>query len=391
MKIGYKFRFYPTEAQKASLAKVFGCARFVYNWGLRLRTDSYKSGDPVGYARSSSLLTKLKQQEKYAWLNEVSCVPTQQALRHLQTAYKNFFEKRTRYPKFKSKRDKQAAEYTRSAFKWDSGNKNLVLAKIGRLQVRWSRRFESSPSTVTITKDRAGRYFATLTLDEHRPDLPKTGEAVGIDLGISRLATLSNGERIGNPKHLRKQEEKLARAKRIFSRRQKGSNRRERQRLKVARITAKIADSRKDYLDKVTTILVRRFDVLCIEDLDVRGLLRQKKLSKYLSDVALGMMLRLLEYKASMYGKTAVKVDRYFPSSRTCNCCGFILEYLPLCLREWDCPKCKTHHDRDENAAKNILAVGHTVTARGEDVRPSSAKAKPGRPRGSVNHFVVRV
>jgi len=386
VKTRFKFRFYPVPRQAKELARVFGCVRFAYNWGLRLRSDAYRNGKKkIDYHKSSALWTNLKREPKFSWLNEVSCVPTQQALRHLQVAFVNFFEKRSRYPSFKSKHGPQSAEYTTSAFKWDPAKRNLVLSGLGRLRIRWSREFESSPSTVTITKDCAGRYFATLCLDEAVKKLPKSADAVGIDFGVSRLATLSSGERIANPKHFRCRERKLARAQRILARRKKGSGRWRRQKLKVARIHVRIADSRKDYLDKVTTGLVRRFGTICVEDLNLRGMVQNRCLAKSISDTGIGMAVRMLEYKAGRYGRKFVKIDRFWPSSKTCHVCGHRLESLDLSVREWDCPECKAHHDRDENAAKNILAVGHTVTARGGSVRPVRATARAGKTRRSVN------
>jgi putative transposase len=259
------------------------------------------------------------------------------------------------------------------------------LAKIGRLHIHWSRSFESVPSTVTITKDCAGRYFAILCLDEFVKKLPKTGLSVGIDFGLSRLATLSDGQKVPNPHHLRTAERKLAFAQRILSRRKKGSGRWRKQCLKVAKIHARIADSRKDHLDKFTTDLVRRFDEICIEDLNLRGMVRNRCLAKSVSDTSIGMAVQMLEYKADRYGKSVVKIDRFYPSSKTCNVCGHVLESLGLDERTWNCPECKAQHDRDENAAKNILAVGHTVTARGGIVRPRKASAYRGKSRRSAN------
>ena len=361
-KLRYRFRCYPTPAQEQTLARTFGVCRFVYNWALRLRTDSYRNGITVNYNASSAALTTLKKQPEYAWLNDISCVPTQQALRHLQDAFRRFFDHQSEYPSFKKKRGTQSAEYTRSAFQWDAGNRTLTLAKVGRLKVRWSRTFTSEPTTVTITKDRAGRYFVTLVLDEPIQSLPKTGVSVGIDLGVNRLATLSNGERIANPKHTAKYARKLARAQRVMARRKVGSHRREQARLNVAKIQARIADTRQDHLHQVTTDLVRRFDVICMEDLNVCGMVRNRHLAKAISDASFGAFDRMLDYKCAWYGKELVKVNRFFPSSKTCSACGHIVdaERLPLDVREWTCPECGAAHDRDLNVAKNILAVGHT-------------------------------
>ena len=387
MKTKYKFRVYPTNQQSQQLACTFGSCRYVYNWALKFRTDNFKGGKTINYNASSSALTVLKSQPDHAWLNEVSCVPTQQVLRHLQTAYKNFFEKRTGYPTFKKKTGKQSAEYTRSAFKWDSVNKRLFVAKLGKLNIRLSRSFASTPSTVTITKDRAGRYFATMTLAEPISKLPKTGKSIGIDVGISRLATLSNGERLSNPKHFQKFEKKLTRAQQVMSRRVKGSTRRKRAQLRVAKIHARIADTRRDYLNKITTNLVRRFDTICIEDLNLRGMIKNHCLARSLSDASLSMFRSMLEYKCAWYGKELKLVDRFFPSSKRCYTCGHIVQSLPLSVREWVCPSCQTRHDRDENAAKNILAAGHAVTARGGSIRPVRTSVQKGMIRGTVNQL----
>lgn len=381
----FRFRCYPTSRQESELARTFGACRYVYNWALRLRTDSYRAGKTISYAASSAELTRLKRQADHSWLNEVSSVPLQQSLRHLQTAYRNFFDKRAGYPVFKKKHGPQAAEYTRSAFRWDAANRNLSLAKIGRLRIRWSRDFKSAPTTVTITKDCAGRYFVVLVLDETVGKLPRTGQAVGLDLGICRMATLSNGERIANPKYLSRRAKQLARAQRVLVRRKVGSKRREKQRLRVARIQAKIADCRSDHLHKITTALVRRFDVIVMEDLNLRGMIRNHCLARSLSDVSFGTIRSMLAYKCEWYGKTLKYVDRFFPSSKRCHVCGHILESLPLSVREWTCPECRSQHDRDENAAKNVLAAGHAVTARGGRGRRSAATAVKRSAHRTVN------
>lgn len=390
VKLRYRFRYYPTEVQASMLTRVFGTTRFVYNWALRARTDAYAEGNSINYNTTSSMLTKLKRTEGYEWIREVSCVPPQQALRHLQTAFHNFFEKRARYPTFKKKRGKQSAEYTTSAFKWDATHLNLSISGLGRLKIVWSRQFTSVPTTATITKDTAGRYFVTLVLDETVEPMPKTGKSVGVDLGINRLATLSNGERIHNPRHTKRLEKRLARAQRTLSRRVKGSHRREFQRLKVARIQAKIADCRQDNLHKVTTDLVKRFDRIVIEDLDVRGMLHNYNLAKHLSDASFGAFRRTLEYKCAWYGKDLLFCDRFFPSSKRCSTCGHVVETLPLNIRVWTCPECGECHDRDENAAKNILGAGRVPTAHGETVRRSRSKDRKRLFRQSVNQPVER-
>lgn len=377
------FRFYPSDRQERQLAREFGCARHAYNFALRLRTDSFKDGKTINYNASSAKWTEHRKDPAFAWLRESSSVPQQQALRHLQTAYSNFFSKRSKFPRFKSKHGKQSAEYTISAFKWDAANRNLTISKVGRLRVKWSSEFTSKPTTVTITKDCCGRYFVSLCLDE--PDkiaLPKTGKQVGIDLGISRLATLSDGTRYANPRHTAKYAAKLALAQRALSSKKKGSGRWKRQKGKVAKIHAKIADSRKDVLDKLTTDLVRRFDVIAIEDLNVRGMVRNHCLAKHISCASFGQFRAMLEYKAAWYGKEIRVADRFFPSSKRCSCCGHIHASMTLDVREFTCENCGKHLDRDQNAAQNILKFAKATTpgqggsnGRGEHVRRKPASA----------------
>ena len=390
VKLRYRFRAYPTAEQEQHLAQVFGASRYVYNWGLRLRTDSYQAGNTINEAKTSIAMTQHKKEAGKEWMNDVSSVALQQSLRHLQTGFDNFFNKRTSYPSFKRKDGKQSATFSRAAFSWDAGNRNLTVAKVGRLDVRWSRTFTSEPTTVTIEKDKANRYFVCLVLDEAVDPLPKTGLRVGVDLGINRLATLSTGERIANPKNTGRYARKLARVNASLARKQKGSRRRLLAKLAVAKVQAKIGDSRKDYLHKVTTDLVRRFDFIAIEDLNVRGMVKNHNLAKYISDASFGAFGQMLDYKCNWYGKTLVRVDRFFPSSKRCSNCGHIVESLPLSIREWDCPECQSHHDRDQNAARNIEAAGHadSINAHGGHVRPAKAQAFKGKARRSANHPV---
>lgn len=395
MKLRQTFRFYPSERQQRQLAKEFGCVRHAYNFALRLRTDSFKDGNPVNYNASSAAWTKHRQADGFSFLRESSCIPQQQALRHLQTAFSNFFAKRSKYPRFRSKRGKQSAEYRVGGFKWDAVNRNLSISKVGRIHVVWSREFASQPKTVTIIKDCSGRYFVSLSLDEpEKIALPKTGKQVGIDLGISRLATLSDGTRIANPRHTAKHAVKLARLQRVLARRKKGSNRWRAQKLKVARHYAHIADSRKDTMDKLTTRLVREYDVLCVEDLNVRGMINLHTLAKAISCAGFGMFRTMLEYKADWYGKEIRVAERFFPSSKRCFDCGHIYEAMPLNVREFDCVKCGANQDRDENAAKNIsrfarviapTTAGQADDGRGERISRGGALASPCNVRRSVN------
>lgn len=370
------------------LEKVFGCCRFVYNKALKFRTDSWCNNKKhIGYHETSSHLTNWKKDPEMIWLNEVSCVPTQQSLRHLNSAFMRFFDKVSKYPKFKKKKNKQSAEYTRSAFKWKPINKQLVVAGLGRLNIVWCRNFKSNPSTITVIKEPSGKYFVTLVLDEIKDHLPKTGKSIGIDLGISRLATLSDGEFIPNPKFLREKQSKLTKEQRILSKKEKDSNRWNKQRIKIAKIHEKIYNSRNDYLHKITTNLVQRFDIIAIEDLNIRGMLANHKIARAIAEVGMYTFRSMLTYKCEWYGKELRLVDRFFPSSKRCNICGHIVSSLPLNIREWICPECQTIHDRDLNAATNILnAGGQPVQARGEKVRRVRPKGLTSISQRIVNH-----
>src|SRR6266446_9809256 len=272
-KRAYQYRIYPTDEQKRLLARTFGCARFVYNWALRLRTDAYyERQERIGYHQTSALLTDLKSQPEYAWLNEVSCVPTQQALRHLDKAFRNFFEGRTAYPTFKKRHDDQSAEYTTSAFKWDGIH--LRLAKMDApLDIVWSRPLPKGckPTTVTVTKDTAGRYFVSILVEEDIKPLPALSKQVGLDLGLKSMVITSSGESVGNPQFFRKDEKKLAKAQRRLAKKKKGSKNRNKARLKVAHIHAKIADRRRDYQHTLSTRLVHGTQVSCIDSLAVKN------------------------------------------------------------------------------------------------------------------------
>lgn len=366
MKLRWNFKCYPTKGQRQILAQTFGCTRFVYNRFLAERTKAFKDGKRMNYNQSSAALTELKKLPEYSWLNDVSSVPTQQSLRNLQTAFKNFFEKRTGYPTFKKKSGNQSAEYTRSAFRFEIGNQRLLIAKMGKLKVKFSRHVPVMPTTVTILQRPSGKYFVSFVVDINPAPTPKTGNNIGVDFGISRLATLSNGKRIANPKHLNKYHRKMARIQKDLARKKKGSNRYLRCKIKLARVHEKIANSRKDVLNKLAWNLVSRFDTICVEDLNIRGMIKNHNLARSLSDASIGAAIRAIETKAAMHGKNVVKIDRWFPSSKMCCVCGLIQESMPLSVRQWTC-KCGATHDRDECAAINILAVGQTV-GRGDNV-----------------------
>ena len=390
VKRAYRYRFYPTPAQAQELARTFGCARKVWNLALDARTTAwYQRQQRVGYVQTSALLTEWKRSEDLAFLNEVSSVPLQQALRHLQGAFAAFWDKRARYPKFKSrKKSRASAEYTRSAFRYRDGH--LWLAKMDApLDIRWSRPLPegAEPSTVTVSRDAAGRWFVSLLCECPISPLPPSGTTAGIDAGLTSLITLSTGEKITSPRHERRDRARLALAQRRLSRKTKGSENRAKARVKVARVHARITDRRRDYLHKLSTRLVRDNQTVVIEDLNVAGMLRNHSLARAISGAAWSDLRGMLEYKCDWYGRDLIVADRWFPSSKTCSDCGHQIGALPLSIREWVCPACGVRHDRDINAARNIRAAGLAVQACGDGVRPqrstpggqSSAKQEPQR------------
>ncbi len=362
---GFKYRFYPTVEQKIQLAQTFGCTRFVYNWALALRTDSYyQENKSLSYQDTSNALTKLKKEPDKSWLKDVSSVPLQQGLRHLNTAFKNFFAGRAKYPRFKKKNNRQSIAYAASAFKWQDGQ--LTLAKMSQpLKIKWSRYFSGEPISITISKDPSGRYFVSFLVGEELEQWEKKEEKIGIDLGIKDVIVTSKGFGSGNPKYLRKYEARLKTLQRRLARKQKGSNNRHKARLKVAKLHAKIADCRQDFLHKLSTKLVRENQSIFTETLAVKNMMANHKLAKAIVDCGWGEFLRQLQYKCQWHDRTLGAIDRFFPSSKRCFQCGHVLHKLPLEIREWQCPNCQNVNLRDYNAALNILAVGQTVLASG--------------------------
>src|SRR5260370_15259433 len=352
-KRAYKYRFYPTEEQKHILARTFGCCRYVYNWALRKRTDAYyQDQQRLYYKDLSAMLTKLKEQEETAWLSEVSAVALQQALRHLDKAFLNFFEGRGKYPKFKKKRHQQSASYVGTAIHWDG--EQLTLAKMATpLEIVWSRPLPkgSQPSTVTITKDSADRYFVSILVEENLAHLKPVEQTIGADLGLKDFVVLSTGEKVGNPKFFHKDEKKLAKTQRRLAKKKKDSKNCAKARQKVARIYVRIADRRRDFLHKLSTRLIRENQTICVESLAVKNMIKNHKLAKAISDVGWSEFVRQLEYKAEWYGRTLVKIDKWYPSSKRCFACGHMLDSLTLDIRHWTCPECCVAHDRAINAA----------------------------------------
>ncbi len=382
----YKYRFFPTVEQESLLRRTMGCVRLVYNKALATRTIAwYERQERIDYKQTSSFLTSWKKTEELDFLNEVSCVPLQQCLRHLQKAFANFWGKRAKYPRFKKKHNGGSAEFTKSAFKYRDGlpsnGGKLWLAKCKEpLNIVWSRLLPDgcTPSTVTVKLDKSGRWFVSLLVDDYTLEaLPPTPKQIGIDAGVTSLINTSDGEKIVNPKHFNRLYRKLKFAQKELSRKTKGSSNRNKARLKVAKIHAKIKDARTDFLHKLTTRLVRENSLIAIENLSVRNMMRNHKLARSIGDAAWSQMFRQLEYKCDWYGRKLVKIDRFFPSSKRCNHCGFVIEKLPLSVRSWDCPSCGTKGiDRDINAGKNVLAAGLAVLVCGATVRPDESKSR---------------
>jgi putative transposase len=355
-----------------------GCARLVYNRALAARTEAwYERQERIDYIKTSALLTQWKKQEDLQFLNEVSCVPLQQGLRHLQKAFANFWAGHAKYPNFKKKHHGGSAEFTKSAFKWKDGQ--VWLAKCSEaLPIRWSRQLPKGcePSTITVTLEASGRFHVSLLVDTTVQPLPKSDKSIGLDVGITSLIATSNGDKIVNPKHFKRLRSKLRRVQKSLSRKQKGSNNRQKQRQKVAKVHAKITDSRKDFLHKLTTQLVRENQTVVVEDLAIKNMVKNHKLAQSISDASWGELIRQLAYKCEWYGRELIKIDRWFPSSKRCGNCGHIVNKMPLSIREWDCPKCGINHDRDINASKNILAAGLAVSVCGSSVRPDRESSK---------------
>ncbi|MGW5880945.1 RNA-guided endonuclease InsQ/TnpB family protein [Streptomyces koyangensis] len=379
VKRAFKYRFSPSDAQAAELSRTFGCVRKVYNLALAARTEAWARQERVSYNQTSAMLTVWKKTQELAYLNEVSSVPLQQALRHLQTAFSHFFGRRAKYPRFKSrKKSRKSAEYTTSAFRFRDGK--LTLAKMAEpLDIVWSRPLPegASPSTVTVSQDAAGRWYVSLLVEDPTVQpLPAINTAVGVDVGLDHLLTLSTGEKVANPRHERRDRARLARAQRKLARTAggDGTNRRK-ARQKVAKVYARITDRRRDHLHKLTTRLVRENQTIVIEDLTVRNMVKNGKLARAISDAAWADFRSMLEYKAHWYGREVIAVDRWFPSSKLCSACGTLRGKLPLNVRTWTCD-CGTTHDRDVNAANNLLAAGLAVSVWGAGVRPQ--RSSPG-------------
>lgn len=368
----YKYRFYPTTAQENQLAACFGHARYVWNRMLHLRSSSYERwGISLNFADTSAQLTCLKQAKP--WLYEVPSSILVQKLQDLDRAFSNFFQGRAKFPRFKRKDGPQSVRFQldqRHIAKTFVPGEKLVMPGLGEVKLRWSRVPGGIPKMATLSRDAAGRYFVSVAVEETIAALPVNPARAGLDLGVAAAVTASDGYREANPRHLRQAERRLKRAQRALSRTQKGSNRRRRAKAKVAKLHARVADTRQDWQHQVTTRLIRRYGALALEDLNPRGMTATAKgtdeapgknvaqkagLNRALLDVGFGEIGRQLAYKAAWYGREVRYADRWYPSSKTCSCCGKVQKAMPLQIRSWTCPDCGATHDRDENAARNLL------------------------------------
>lgn len=387
MQLRYNFRIYPSPGQRQALAKAFGCARTVFNDGLRMRQEAHEQGLPYvsDGELSKQVITQAKKTSERSWLGDVSTVVLQQALADLNAAYRNFFASVTGKrkgpkvapPRYRSRKDsRQAIRFTKNAkFKVTAGGK-LRLQKIGDVAVRWSRGLPSEPSSVAVIKDAAGRYFASFVVETTDRALPGVPGEIGIDLGLTHFAVMSDGRKVANPRFLRRAERRLRKAQKALSRKENGSANRQKAKLKVAKRYARVADARRDWAHKLSIQIVRDNQAVYVESLPVSGLVRTR-LGKSVRDAGWSRFVTMLEYKAKRYGRTFAKIDRFFPSSKLCSACGALAESMPLNVRSWTCP-CGAVHDRDVNAAINILAAGRAerLNACGDQVRPPLAGAQ---------------
>lgn len=359
MQKGIKFRIYPNREQQNLINQTLGCCRLIYNKGLAMRNEAYENGNKIGYAQTSAMLTELKKCEDFAFLKVVDSIALQQSLRDLDRGFVNFFQKRAAHPIFKSKHNRHQSY--RTINQGDNiriAGKYLKLPKLGYVKVRQSMEI-GKIHNVTIEHTPTGKYFAVLNVEFEPQPMPNKGGMIGIDVGIKEFYSDSNGNVVANPKYLEKSMRKLVREQRKLSRKQKGSNNRNKQRVKVALVHEKITDQRNDFLQKQSTILIRENQTICIEDLKVKNMMRNHKMAQHIGSASWGKFFDMLAYKAVWYGNDVVKVPTMYPSSQTCSYCGYKNPLVKnLTVRIWECPDCHTVHNRDSNASINILNKG---------------------------------
>jgi putative transposase len=371
----YKYKIKPTEDQKVLLSKHFGSIRFAYNYFLNERKLEYETNkQTLNYNHNSAALTKLKKQEEFKWLKEINSQSLQHSLKSLDDAYNSFFKKRTGFPKFKSKHKKNSFKVPQSV---RVINSELIIPKFkDPIKMIQDRKFKGEIKQCTLSKTSTDEYFVSILVETEHKKFEKTGKEVGIDLGIKDFLITSDGFKYKNNRYTKTYAKKLKEYQQHLSRKVKGSNRYSKQKIKVAKLHKKITNSRLDNLHKVSTELIKKYDVIYLEDLNIKGMIKNHKLSKHIADVSWGKFLTILEYKANWNDKEIIKIGRFFPSSKQCNNCGFINQNLKLDIREWICPSCNTKLDRDLNASKNILKEGIKISLgtndyrRGDEIRP---------------------
>ncbi len=359
MNKGVKFRIYPNKQQQNLMNQTFGCCRLIYNKGLAMRNAAFEKGQKIGYTQTSAMLTALKKQDDFAFLKDVDSIALQQSLRDLDRAFVNMFQKRAKHPQFKNKHN-----YHQSYRTINQGDnirivgKYIKLPKLGYVKVRQSMEI-GHINNVTVEKTPSGKLFVVLNVDFEPEFHPNNGNTIGIDVGIKEFYTDSNGTTVSNPKYLEKTAKKLVREQRRLSRKQTGSKNRNKQRVRVAEVHEKVTNQRNDFLQKTSTMLVRENQTICIEDLNVKGMIRNHKLARSIASVSWSKFFEMLQYKATWYGNEVIKVPTMYPSSQTCSACGYQNPMVKnLSVRNWVCPVCHTRHDRDYNASINILRKG---------------------------------
>lgn len=380
-------RIYPTPGQEQLLAQAFGCSRWWWNFALNKSIETYKeTGKGIGQVALNALLPKLKKQEETSWLADCYSQVLQATTLNLVTAYKNFFECRTRFPRFKSKKSKQSIQYPQNV-KILANNTIKIPGGIGEVRAKIHRQIDGQLKTVTISKTPTGKYFASILVERsvNKPLVSTDGRVIGIDLGIKDFAVTYNGEKVSkysNPKHLAKHEKNIKRKQQKLARKKEGSNSRLKAQKIIAKLYERVSNARKDFLHKLSTKLVNENQVVVIENLHVQGMVRNRNLAKAISDCGWGMFTNFVAYKLERKGGKLVEISRWFPSSKLCSNCFYQMDEMPLEIRDWTCPHCGTHHDRDGNAAANIRAEGirmletdgTAVSAVGGEVRPHSGR-----------------